>query len=124
MQPRTRLSVDAAILYRYAPLSNGLIQVSEDRLTLDAAGNTVADQDGARTFTCDAAGHLSAVYDHHHWIATYRYNAFGLRTEKRTQAGTTLYRYDPRRRHMRDAEGQVHRDYVWRNRCPWRRSIG
>ncbi|HQU17385.1 MAG TPA: RHS repeat-associated core domain-containing protein [Gammaproteobacteria bacterium] len=47
-------------------------------------------------------------------------NAFGLRTEKRTQAGTMLYHYDPRGRLLSetDAEGQVRRDYVWRNRVP------
>ncbi|HQU17388.1 MAG TPA: hypothetical protein PLO69_15055, partial [Gammaproteobacteria bacterium] len=74
VQPRMRLSVDAAIPYRYAPMSNRLIQVGADRLTLNAAGDTIADHDGARRFPYDAAGHLSAVYDHHHWIATYRYN--------------------------------------------------
>ncbi|HQU17313.1 MAG TPA: RHS repeat-associated core domain-containing protein, partial [Gammaproteobacteria bacterium] len=110
----------ATIPYRYAPMSNRLIQVGADRLTLNAAGDTIADHDGTRTFTYNAAGRLSGVYEHHHRIAQYRYNAFGLRTEKRTPEGTTLYHYDIWGQLLSETnpEGRVHRDYVWRNRVP------
>ncbi len=118
-----RLSVtrgSATIPYDYVPISNRLVQVGSDTLALDAAGNTIADHHGERTFTYDPAGRLNTVSDDHRPIATYRYNAFGERTEKRTAEGTTLYHYDVTGRLLSetDAQGIVRRDYVWRDMLP------
>ncbi len=101
-------------------MSNRLIEIGDDTLALDAAGNTIADHHGQRTFTYGPAGRLMAVHDGHHLIARYRYNAFGERVEKRTDTGITLYHYDVYGRLLGEtnAEGVARRDYVWRDGIP------
>jgi len=52
---------------------------------LDAAGNTVSDQQGKRRFEYNQRGQLYKVYYNNKLTAVYIYNALGQRTRKDIQ---------------------------------------
>jgi RHS repeat-associated protein len=99
----------------YVADSNRLIQDGASALTLDAAGNTTADNSGARKFYYSAAGHLQWIGQNGVPIAAYLYNALGQRTGKLTLQGISLYHYDILGRLISETTigSQPSRDYVW-----------
>jgi RHS repeat-associated protein len=114
---RTRLG---SKIYIYAPQSNRLTKVGNQTVTLDAAGNTLSDQNGARSFTYDPAGRLALFYSAG-GITQYRYDAQNLRTRKTVGFGTaTVYHYDLRGRLLMETQsnGTLLRAYVWDDEGP------
>lgn len=116
----SQTQASGTIPYIYLAASNRLLQAGGDTVMLDDAGNTVSDHHGARTFTYGPAGRLTEVRNKHHRVAVYRYNAWGLRTEKRTEKGVTLYHYDQWGRLLSETRENSHprRDYVWGGAVP------
>lgn len=106
--------------YSYQANSNRLIQVGHKDVVLDAAGNTVSDQNGKRRFEYLASGRLSKVYKERKQVATYLYNAQGQRTQKITKHSTTIYHYDLAGHLIAetDKNGELQRAYVWIDNLP------
>lgn len=104
----------------YVPNSNQLIQVGSKALTLDAAGNTISDTNGARGFYYSTAGHLQWIAEYGLPIAGYLYNATGQRVGKLTLQGITLYHYDIFGRLISETTlgSQPSRDYIWSGAAP------
>ena len=61
---------------------------------LDAAGNTLSDQQGRRRFEYNQRGQLARVFYDNKLTAIYTYNALGQRTRKEEKGATTVYLYD------------------------------
>ncbi len=74
--------------------NNQIDQVGSDQRTYDAAGNTISDRNGTRTFSYNQAGRISEVHENSQLLASYTYNAHGQRTIKVTPNGTSYYLYD------------------------------
>lgn len=111
---------DSAQSYSYGTATNRLVQVGASTVTLDAAGNTVSDQNGGRTFTYNSAGQVYQVRVGGKLNGTYTYNAQGLRTRKVTSSATTVYHYDLEGRLLMEATtaGPQIRTYVWAEEMP------
>ncbi|MEK7563112.1 MAG: RHS repeat-associated core domain-containing protein, partial [Patescibacteria group bacterium] len=101
--------------YSYSPNTNRLTQIGHKEVVLDAAGNTISDAKGKRTFEYLPSGRLFKVYKERKWVATYLYNAQGQRTQKITKHGTTIYHYDLQGHLIAEAakDGTLQRAYVW-----------
>ncbi len=106
--------------YGYSPNSNRLTQVGHKDVTLDAAGNTLSDQNGKRKFEYGQSGRLFKAYKERKLVATYLYNAQGLRTQKQTKKDTTVYHYDLAGKLLAETteRGSLIRAYVWLNDMP------
>jgi YD repeat-containing protein len=73
-----------------------------------------------RELVYNDAGRLKTLFEAGVLIATYTYNAYGLRTRKVTGAGITLYHYDLSGRLIAEteADGMPIRDYIWQGNTP------
>jgi RHS repeat-associated protein len=109
-----------ATLLAYGSNSNRLLQLGSQTLTLDAAGNTTADNGGTRTFYYSPAGRLQWVAERGFPIAAYLYNGLGQRTGKLTLRGISLYHYDVFGRLISETDvgSQPSRDYAWADGVP------
>lgn len=101
--------------YAYSPNTNRLTQANNKDWVLDAAGNTLTKDNGKWRFEYLSSGRLFKVYKERKWVATYLYNAQGLRTQKTTKHGTTVYHYDMQGRLLAETtdRGNLIRAYVW-----------
>ncbi len=111
--------------HAYAAGSNRLQQRGAQTLTLDAAGNTLADRNGARAFGYDQAGRLATVSRDGVLRGTYTYNHLNLRTRKVSVTGTgatrrLVYHYDLQGRLIAETRpnGTLVRRYVWADNEP------
>jgi YD repeat-containing protein len=70
-----------------------------------------------RLFQYNNRGRLYQVYDEGLLVASYVYNADGLRTRKITDQGITIYHYDQFGQLISEtnADGSLIRDYVWQD---------
>jgi RHS repeat-associated protein len=104
----------------YANSSNRLEQIGSAAVTLDAAGDTVADNAGTRQFYYSAAGRLQWIAQYGIPISAYLYNGAGQRTAKLTLQGISLYHYDIWGRLISETTvgSQPSRDYVWASGIP------
>ena len=117
-----RLS-DANAAYTYEPATNRLATSGGTTPVIDAAGNLT--NDGTYQYDYNAAGRLATVNTLNRkgnpvWLASYRYNARGQRTEKTTNTGTTVYHYNLAGQLIleTDASGQPTRGYAWAEHQP------
>jgi RHS repeat-associated protein len=106
--------------YVYAAAANRLQQLGAQTVTLDAAGHTLSDRNGARAFVYNNAGRLVQVTIDGTERGRYTYNAFGQRTRKiRTSAaGATrrfVYHYDLAGHLIAETRpnGKLVRSYLW-----------
>jgi RHS repeat-associated protein len=99
--------------YAYLAASNRLVSAPDGTVTLDAAGNTLAD--ATRSLRYDLSGRLSEVSVNGRLAASHVYDHRGLRTRKTTAQATTLYHYDLGGRLLQetDATGQARATYAW-----------
>lgn len=105
----------------YAPDSNRLVQAGGTAVTLDVAGDTVADQGGERRFFYGLADHLQRITMDGQTVASYRYNTSGERVEKSTWRGVTSFRYDIFGRLLAETTfggARPGKDYVWLGGVP------
>ncbi len=72
--------------HQYQDGSNRLVKVGDDSITYDAAGNPQQYLRGL-SMTYNAAGKLTELKQDGNTVATYRYNAYGQRIEKRLATG-------------------------------------
>lgn len=100
---------------QYTAASNRLVTLGAAALTLDAAGNTIADSGGLRKFYYGAAGRLQWVSQRGLPVAAYFYKGAGQRTGKITLQGISLSHYDILGRLLSDTTvgAQPSRDYTW-----------
>jgi len=115
-----RLSKTGTLLsqsYAYESGSNRLIGIDAHALNLDAAGNTLSDNQGRR-FEYNQQGRLSKVYQADSLVAVYRYNAQGQRTRKELpgkKPQVIVYHYDLNGQLLAETtgSGKALKSYVW-----------
>jgi len=112
---RTRLTLGTIKHdYSYQPGTNRLSKINDITLKYDAVGNLI--KDGRFTYTYNARGRLASAADKQgHAIASYSYNALGLRTSKTFKGKSTYYVYNPNGMLAAEADskGRILRQYVW-----------
>ncbi len=113
-----------SIVYDYTLDSNLLDTITtgsiSQTLSYDAAGNITQDTQG-RQYHYNNAGRLKEILDNGGQIlATYRYDANGLRTHKTTATQTTLYHYNLAGQLSSEtlSDGTAVRDYIWQGSNP------
>ncbi len=94
--------------------------LSSNRIALSdlvAANPPTTTPPNERVFQYNNRGRLYQLYDEGQLVATYVYNAHGLRTRKITDQGITLYHYDQFGQLISEteADGTLIRDYVWQD---------
>lgn len=99
----------------YQQNTNRLTQNNGTAVSLDAAGNTLSDQNGSRVFEYKLSGRMDRVLVSGSEVARYDYDANGLRIIKTTPSETTLYQYDLGGQMLAEAEpnGQLFREYLY-----------
>lgn len=104
--------------YTYTQSTNRLSKVGTQTHTLDAAGNTLSDNNGNRRFTYDPSGNLETATTTTQ--TRYTYDAHNRRTGKYGQTTTTLYHYDPQGRLLleTDPSGLALRTYILADDLP------
>ena len=117
--------------YDYSPQSNRLVQIGNKSVVKDAAGNTLSDKNGKRSFNYNSAGRLFQFYKNGTLKAEYTYNSQNQRVKK------TLYKLDDLGNSIihtfqffYDQQGQLIseykngkpiRDYLWADNQPIQR---
>ena len=104
--------------YTYLMASNRLTSANDKNVILDAAGNTLSDRNGKRSFNYSETGRLQQFYKQGLLKATYQYNAQGQRTRKvkHTEAGqkTYIYHYDLKGNLIAETKNKTPlRYYIW-----------
>jgi RHS repeat-associated protein len=113
---RTESSLNGtAASYDYTPLSNQLESINTDTVVLDLAGNTLSDQNGARSFEYNQAGRLKRLLLNNVEVAQYIYNDNGLRVLKSLNGIDTSYHYSLEGQLISESQigSDVSRDYVY-----------
>ena len=94
-------------------------------VVLDAAGNTLSDRNGKRTFEYNNAGRLARFFKAGIQRGTYTYNAQGQRTRKvkvnnKGKIKTFVYHYDLQGNLLAETreDGSVRKVYVWADARP------
>lgn len=106
--------------YSYSPNSNRLTQIGHKEVALDAAGNTLSKDNGKWRYEYGQSGRLLKAYKEKKLVGTYLYNHLGLRTQKTTKHGMTIYHYDLNGHLIAETakDGTLQRAYVWLNDLP------
>jgi RHS repeat-associated protein len=104
--------------YTYASASNRMTSAPGATISLDAAGNTLAN--GTLVFTYNNAGQLATASGGGFGGASYAYNAQNLRTQKTIGSSVTVYHYDLQGRLIAESRGDStpFRAYVWDDSQP------
>jgi len=100
--------------YSYQPGTNRLAFINGTALKYDEAGNLI--EDGRFIYSYNARGRLERVADKQgNLIASYTYNALGLRTSKTVNGSTAYYVYNPNGMLTAEADekGNVLKQYIW-----------
>jgi RHS repeat-associated protein len=108
--------------YVYESSSNRLIGIDTQALSLDAAGNTLSDNQGRR-FEYNQQGRLAKVYQADSLVAVYHYNAQGQRTRKELpgkKPQIIVYHYDLNGQLLAETtgNGKALKSYVWLDSRP------
>jgi RHS repeat-associated protein len=104
--------------YSYLAASNRMTSAPGATISLDAAGNTLAN--GTLVFTYNNAGQLATAGTGGFGGASYGYNAQNLRTQKTVGSSVTVYHYDLQGRLIAESRGDSTpiRAYVWDDTQP------
>jgi RHS repeat-associated protein len=104
--------------YTYASASNRMTSAPGATISLDVAGNTLAN--GTLVFAYNNAGQLATAGGGGFGGASYGYNAQSLRTQKTIGSSVTVYHYDLQGRLIAESRGDSTpiRAYVWDDTQP------
>ena len=108
-------TADSAGAYAYTAQSNRMASNPSGAVTLDAAGNTLADQGGNRSFAYNQAGRRVQVSLAGALVGQYDYAFDGHRVLATAMGTTTLFHYGVNDLLLSesDAAGAAVREYVW-----------
>ena len=117
--------------YTYIPQSNQLTHVGNKAIVKDAAGNTLSDKNGKRSFAYNNTGRLFQFYKNGSLKAEYTYNSQNQRVKKVLHkldtdgaafVHTFLYFYDQQGQLISEYKnGKPIRDYLWADNQPLQR---
>ena len=106
-------------VYSHTPGTNRLNHIDSAERVYDDGGHLIEDEQG-RQYVYNDHGRLAEVYDGATLIATYTYNAQGLRKRKVTATETTVFHYNLLGRLLAETsdDGTAKRSTVWLNGAP------
>ena len=113
--PNGNRTADSSGAWSYASYSNRLAASPAGTASLDAAGNTLSDRGGNRTFAYNQGGRLVSATVGGFLAGQYSYAFDGHRASKTAGGTTTVFHYDLDGRLIAetDPSGTTLKEYVW-----------